>query len=74
MASGQDRELTLLSFADRQYGRLALGLRAAGLTQLAVEQQFLFLHPQIALPRGFEMLATDRAAAMLAGSPPEGAR
>jgi hypothetical protein len=68
MASGQDRGLTVLSFADRQFARLALALRAAGLKQQAVEEQFLYLHPEIALPDGFDRLRADRAAALLAGS------
>ena len=68
MASGQDRAVTVLSFADRQFARLALALRAAGLKQQAVEEQFLFLHPEIALPDGFDMLRADRAAALLAAS------
>jgi hypothetical protein len=71
MASRQDRNLAVLSFADRQFARLALALRAAGLQQRAVEEQFLFLHPEIALPAGFDTLAADRAAALLAGSRPE---
>ena len=71
MASGQERDLAVLSFADRQFARLALALRAAGLKPRAVEEQFLFLHPEIALPEGFEMLAADRAAALLAASQPE---
>jgi hypothetical protein len=70
MASGQERDLAVLSFADRQYARLALALRAAGLKPQAVEEQFLFLHPEVALPEGFEMLRADRAAAMLAASQP----
>jgi len=68
MASGQDRGLTVLSFADRQFARLALALRAAGLKQQAVEEQFLYLQPEIALPDGFDRLRADRAAALLAGS------
>jgi hypothetical protein len=71
MASGQERNLTVLSFADRQFARLALALRAAGLKQQAVEEQFLYLHPEIALPDGFDMLRADRAATLLAGSRPE---
>jgi hypothetical protein len=70
MASGQERDLAVLSFADRQYARLALALRAAGLKPQAVEEQFLYLHPEIALPEGFEMLGADRAAAVLAASQP----
>ena len=71
MASSQERDLAVLSFADRQFARLALALRAAGLKQQAVEEQFLYLHPEIALPDGFDMLRADRAAALLAGSQPE---
>lgn len=73
MASGQDRGVTVLSFADRQFARLALGLRAAGLKQQAVEEHFLYLHPQVALPDGFDLLRPDRAAALLAGSRPDAA-
>jgi hypothetical protein len=73
MASSQERNLAVLSFADRQFARLALALRAAGLRQQAVEEQFLYLHPEITLPDGFDMLRADRAAAMLAGSRPEAA-
>ncbi|MGC1269207.1 MAG: hypothetical protein WA842_01280 [Croceibacterium sp.] len=68
MASRQDRDLTILSLGDRQFARLALALCAAGLTQPEVEAQFLYLHPDIALPEGFEALTADRAAALLAGS------
>ncbi len=71
MASGQSRDLAVLSFADRQFARLALALRAAGLKQQAVEEQFLYLHPEIALPDGFDRLRADRAAALLASSRPE---
>jgi hypothetical protein len=73
MASGQGRDLTVLSFADRQFARLALALRAAGLEQQAVEEQFLCLHPELALPHGFGMLRPDRAAALLSSSRPEAA-
>jgi hypothetical protein len=71
MASRQERDLTVLSFVDRQFARLALSLRAAGLKQQAVEEQFLFLHPEVALPEGFDLVRADRAAALLAGSQPE---
>ena len=73
MASDQERNLTVLSFADRQFARLALALRAAGLRQQAVEEQFLYLHPETALPDGFEAMRADRAAALLASSRPEAA-
>lgn len=70
MASGQERALAVLSFSDRQFARLALSLRAAGLKQDALEEQFLYLHPDIALPEGFEALQADRASALLAASSP----
>jgi hypothetical protein len=71
MASGQDRDLTVLTFSDRQFARLALSMRAAGLKQPVVEEQFLYLHPDIALPDGFAMMSADRAAALLASSSPQ---
>jgi hypothetical protein len=73
MASGQDRDLVVLSFAEQQYARLALALRAAGLAQQAAVEQFLYLHPDVSLPDGFEMLHSDRAAALLAASQPTAA-
>ncbi len=68
MASGQGRDTTILALSDRQFARLALALRAAGLKQAAVEEQFLYLHPDIGLPEGFEKLRSERAAALLASS------
>jgi hypothetical protein len=70
IGSGQDRDLAVLSTNDRQLARLALSLRAAGLKPKAVEEQFLFLHPEIGLPAGFEQLGPDRAAALLSASAP----
>jgi hypothetical protein len=68
MASGQGRDLAVLAACEGQSGRLALALRAAGLRPEAVEEQFVALHPDGALPKGFESLDADRAAALLAGS------
>jgi hypothetical protein len=68
MASAQPRDLAVLSFSDRQFARLALAMRAAGLKQAAVEAQFLYFHPEIALPEGFDKLTADRAAIMLAAA------
>jgi hypothetical protein len=70
MAAGQERERTVLFFSDRQYARLALTLCAAGLEPAAVEEQFVHLHPDVALPEGFEMLSGERAARLLAASAP----
>ena len=71
MASGQERDLVVLSFSERQYARLALSLCAAGLKPQAVLEQLLYLHPDVSLPDGFGMLRVDRAAALLAASQPE---
>jgi len=71
MASGQERDLVVLSFSERQYARLALSLCAAGLKPQAVLEQFLFLHPDVSLPDGFDMLRADRAVALLAASQPD---
>lgn len=68
MASDQDRNLVLLSFGENQLARLALSLRAAGLGQGAVEEQFLYLHPDALLPAGFDALTPARAAAVLAAA------
>lgn len=71
LASGQDRNLAVLSFSENQLARLALSLRAAGLKQPALEEQLHYLHPGIDLPLGFENLHAERAAALLSVSQPE---
>lgn len=68
MASEQDRDVVVLSLGENQCARLALSLRAAGLGQSAVEEQFLYLHPEITLPDGFDALRVDRAAALLSAA------
>lgn len=68
LASGQDRDMAVMATNETQLARLALSLRASGLKQPAVEEQFLALHPDIALPDGFEALSPDHAAAMLASA------
>lgn len=73
IGSAQDRDLAVLSTNDRQLARLALALRAAGLKPQAVEEQFLYLHPETSLPDGFEELRADRAAALLSASAPTAA-
>lgn len=67
-ASQQERDVTALSTNDRQLARLALALRGSGLNPREVEEQFLYLHPEISLPEGFSALRVDRARAMLAAS------
>lgn len=70
IASGQNRDLVVMSTNEGQLARFALSLRAAGLKPAAIEEQFLALHPEVALPDGFEALGADRAAAILALATP----
>lgn len=72
MASGQPRDLAVLTFSDRQFARLALAMRAAGLKPPVIAEQFLYLHPDVSLPAGFDKLTADRAAALLASSASQG--
>lgn len=67
-ATDQQRDLVVISTNDRQLARLALALRAAGLKPQAVAEQFAYLHPDVTLPEGFDILRADKAAALLAGS------
>ena len=68
LASGQDRDMAVLATNEGQLARLALALRASGLKPQAIEEQFVSLHPEVALPDGFEQLGSDQAAALLARS------
>ena len=68
LASGQDRDMAVLATNEGQLARLALALRASGLKPQAIEEQFISLHPEVALPDGFEQLGSDQAAALLARS------
>jgi hypothetical protein len=72
LASGQDRDLAVLSTNNRQLARLALALRAAGLKREQAEAQFEFLHPEGSLPDGFDALRASAAAALLASTDPFG--
>lgn len=70
MATNQDRDVVVLSLVDKQCARLAISLRAAGLGQAKLEEQFIHLHPEVSLPPGFDALGPDRAAALLDGATP----
>lgn len=70
MASGQARDQTVLSFSERQFARLALAMRAAGLKQSAVAEQFVYLHPDIEPPLGLDLLSAERAAILLSAAGP----
>lgn len=64
------RSEAVLACHEGQGIRLALLLRAGGLTPAAVERQLLLVEPAGRLPRALGALSADRAAAMLAGSDP----
>lgn len=72
MASGQDRNLAILSFGENQLVRLAVTLRAAGLKHHSVAEQFVYIHPDRELPDGLDQLSADQAAEMLADSQAQG--
>ena len=65
---GEDRDTVLLTFAERQYARLALTLRAAGLSGGALQAQFFYLHPDIAVPEPLVALPSGEARALLDGA------
>jgi hypothetical protein len=65
MASGQDRDTTVLTTGDGQAARLALALRAAGLKPQDVEEQVLTLNPDAVLPEGIDRFGANRAAEIL---------
>ena len=66
MASQQERDTAVFTLVENQFARLALALRAGGVDQAGVEQQFLILHPDVTLPDGFEMITAARARDLLA--------
>lgn len=70
LVSGQDRDVVLLSTAERRPVRLALALRAAGLTREAIEEQFLTLDAEVAPRVDWDRVGTDHAAALLAAAMP----
>jgi hypothetical protein len=70
IASGQDRDVVLLSTAEGQSVRLALALRAVGLNRAAIDEQLLTIHAEFAPPVDWNRVSTERAAAFLAGTVP----
>lgn len=61
----QPRELAVLACHERQAARLALTLRAAGLNEAQIEQQFVILEPDERYPAGLDELSPQRAQALL---------
>jgi hypothetical protein len=66
LASGQERDLTILATSETQRTRLALALRAAGLKPAQIEEQLLAIDPDAVVPEGLDRMSADRAAALLA--------
>ena len=65
----QPRELAVLGCHERQGARLALGLRAAGLDDRGIAQQFALVEPAERLPQGIGDLTPAQAQAILNHSP-----
>lgn len=65
LGSGQGRDAVVFATHKSQLARLALALRIAGLDPGAIERELLALHPDTALPPGFDSLSADQAAAIL---------
>ena len=63
--TGQPRELAVLSCHPEQLARLAIGLRAAGLSLEQVAQQFVVIQPDFALPDGFDQITRSQAREMI---------
>ncbi len=65
----QPRELIVLSCQPQQSLRLALALKACGISSESIVRQFEFIGSEVALPAGFEEWDNDSAADVLIGSP-----
>jgi hypothetical protein len=63
--SGQARGAAVLACHEGQSARLALMLRAAGISPEAIERQFLTLDPAAPMPRDLAALSPDRARLLL---------
>lgn len=72
IASGQDRDVLLLSIGGASAARLALALRAAGLRHEAVEEQVALIHPEAVRGIEWDRIDPDHAAELLAAPLPHG--
>lgn len=68
-ATGDSRETVAVATSESQLARLALSLRAAGLSNAEIEREFYAIHPDITLPDGFGRLQGSDARALLTGNP-----
>jgi hypothetical protein len=64
----QPRGLAILACHERQAARLALSLRASGLSAEGIERQFLLLEPSEMLPDGIGAMPPERARELLGPS------
>lgn len=72
IASGEDRDVLLLSIGGASAARLALALRAAGLRHEAVEEQVALIHPDAVRGIEWDRIEPDHAAELLAAPLPHG--
>lgn len=63
--SGQSREMAAVSTNEHQMARLALGLRAAGLSPEAIDLQLLTIHPEMIPPAEIADIDCREAAQLL---------
>lgn len=66
-ATGDPRDTVAVSTSESQLARLALSLRAAGLSNNEIEREFYAIHPDITLPDGFGRMQGNDARALLTG-------
>ncbi len=68
-AAAQPRERTVLAMTEQQGARLAVSLRAAGVSEKNIAQQFAFLRPDRSAPEGIGTLRRETASGLLRASP-----
>lgn len=69
IASGQDRDIVLLSIGGTSAARIALALKAAGLKHEAIEAQIVLLFTEAPVAAEWDRVGPDRAAELLGGMP-----
>ncbi len=66
----QKRDFAVLACHENQGARLALSLRAGGMSATAIERQFMLINPAQMLPEDLAALPIERAQALLNGIDP----
>ncbi len=67
--ASQPRDRTVLAMTEQQGARLAVSLRAAGVPEKGIAQQFAFLRPDRSAPEGIGTLRRETASGLLRASP-----